>query len=60
MNLIPFTQKEGEDISDFSTIFYDKENKRFVKRTEKKVETRGQSGKMITEKIVVYGTNTDL
>ena len=59
MNLIPFTQKEGEEIPDFNTIFYDKEKKRIVKRTKKKVETGGQSGKMITEKIMVYGTDPD-
>ena len=37
LNLIPFMQKEGEEVPDFSTIFYDKEKKRIVKRTEKKV-----------------------
>ena len=41
MNLIPFKQKEGEEVPDFSTIFYDKEKKMIVKRTEKKVETGG-------------------
>ena len=59
MNLIPFTQKEGEEIPDFSTIFYDKEKKRIVKRTDKKVETGGQSRKMITNKTLVFGTNED-
>ena len=48
-------QKEGEEVLDFSTIFYDKEKKRIVKRTERKIETRGQSGKMITDKTLVYG-----
>ena len=42
MNLIPFMQKEGEEVPDFNTIFYDKEKKRIVKRTERKVETEGQ------------------
>ena len=42
MNLIPFMQKEGEEVLDFNTIFYDKEKKRIVKRTEKKVEIGGQ------------------
>ena len=59
MNLIPFIQKEGKEVLDFSTIFYEKEKKRIVKRIEKKVETGGQLGKMITEKIVVYGTDVD-
>ena len=58
MNLIPFMQKEGEEVPDFSTIFYDKEKKRIVKRIEKKVET-GQSSKMITDKTLVYGTDAD-
>ena len=52
-------QKEGEEVPDFSTIFYDKEKKRIVKRTEKKVETGGQSGKMITNKALVYGTDAN-
>ena len=51
--------KEGEEVTDFNTIFYDKEKKRIVKRTEKKVETGGQSGKMITDKTFVYGTYAD-
>ena len=42
INLIPFMQKEGEEIPNFSTIFYDKEKKMIVKRTEKKVEIGGQ------------------
>ena len=42
INLIPFMSTEGEEVPYFSTIFYDKENKRIVKRTEKKVETGGQ------------------
>ena len=49
---------EGEEVPEFITIFYDKEKKRIVKRTEKKVETGGQSGKMITDKTLVHGTNT--
>ena len=59
MNLIPLKQKEGEEVPDFSTIFYDKEKKRIVKRTEKRFETRGQSGKMITDKTLVYGTDAN-
>ena len=35
---------EGEDIPNFNTIFYDKEKKRIVKRTEKKVDTGGNQG----------------
>ena len=59
MNLIPFMPKEGEEVPDFSIIFYDKEKKRIVKRTHKKVETGGQSGKMITDKTMVHGTDVD-
>ena len=59
MNLIPFMPKEGEEVPNFSTIFYDKEKKRIVKRTEKKVETGGKSRKMITNKTLVYGTDAD-
>ena len=51
--------EEGEEVSNFSTIFYDKEKKRIVKRTEKKVETGGQSENMITDKTLVYGTDAD-
>ena len=32
---------EGEKVPEFSTIFYGKDKKRIVKRTEKKVKTRG-------------------
>ena len=59
MNLIPFVQKKGEEVPYFSTILYDKERKRIVKRTEKRVETRGQSGIMITNKTLVHGTDAD-
>ena len=50
-------QKEGEEVPDFSTIFYDKEKKRIVKRMEGKIEIGGQSGKMIIDKNLVYGTD---
>ena len=41
LRLIPFKQKKGEEVPDFDTIFYDKEKKIIVKRTERKVETGG-------------------
>ena len=50
---------EGEEVPDFNTIFYCKEKKRIVKRTEKKVDTRGNLGKMVIDKIVVHGTHKD-
>ena len=59
LKLVPFEQKIGEEVSDFNTIFYDRVRKRIVKRTEKKVETRGLYGKMITDTTVVYETDRD-
>ena len=53
-------EKEGEEVLDFSTIFYDKEKKRIYKRTDKNIETGGQSGMMITDKILVHGIDADL
>ena len=50
---------KGEEIPDFNTIFYDKEKNRIVKRTEKKVDTVGKIGKMVTDKTVVHGTHKD-
>ena len=59
LKLVPFEQKIGEEIPDFNTVFYDKERKRIVKRTEMKVETGGLFGKMIMDMTVVYGTDQD-
>ena len=59
LRLIPFEQKKGEEVPDFNTIFYDKERKRIVKRIERKVETGGQSRKMINDTTIVYGTDKD-
>ena len=58
-DLIPFMPTEGEEILDFNTIFYDKEKNRIVKRTEKKVDTIGKTGKMVMDKTVVHGTHKD-
>ena len=60
MNLIPFVQKKGEEVLDFSTIFYDKEKKRIVKRTERKIQTGGQPGMMVTDKTLLHGMDADL
>ena len=59
IELIPFTPTEGEEFSDLNTIFYDKVEKRIVKRTEKNVNTGGKIGVMVTEKVVVHGTDKD-
>ena len=48
-----------EEVPDFNTIFYDKEKKRTVKRTTKKVDTGGHLGKMVTDKTLVHGTHKD-
>ena len=52
-------QKKGEEVPNFGTIFYDKEKKRIVKRTKKKVETGGKSGMMVIDKTLVHGTDKD-
>ena len=57
LKLVPFVQKVGEEIPDFNTVFYDKETKRIVKRMERKVETGGLPEKMITDILVVFGTD---
>ena len=44
---------------DFNTIFYDKETKRILKIIKKKVDTRGNTGVMVTDKTVVHDTHTD-
>ena len=49
----------GEEIPDFNTVYYDRETKRIVKRTERKVETGGLPGKMITDTPVLLGTDRD-
>ena len=57
VELIPFIPTEGEEVPYFNTIFYDKEKKRIAKRTEKKVNTGGKPGVMVTDKTVVHGTH---
>ena len=59
LKLVPFVHKKGEEIPDFNTVFYDRETKRIVKRTERKVEAEGLPGKMITDTAVMLGTDQD-
>ena len=59
LKLVPFVQKVGEEIPDFNTVFYDRETKRIVKRTERKVEAGFLPRKMITDTPVVFGTDRD-
>ena len=52
---------EGEEVPDFNTIFYDKEKKRIVKQTKKKVNIEGKPRMMVMDKKVVHGTkNVDV
>ena len=55
--LILFIATEGGEVLDLNMIFYDKVKKRIVKRTEKKVNTGGKTGVMVTDKTLVHGTN---
>ena len=57
IELIPFIPTEGEEVPDMNTIYYDKVKKTIVKQTEKKVNSGGKTGVMVTDKIVVHGTN---
>ena len=59
VELIPFMPTEGKEVPDFNIIFYDKEKKIIVKKTEKKVDTGGKPGMMVSDKIVVRGTHKD-
>ena len=60
LKLVPFVQEKGKEIPDFNTVYYDRETKRIIKRTEKKVETEGLPGKMIMDTAVMLGTDQDL
>ena len=59
LQLVPFTQKKGEEVPDFSTVYYDRATKRIMKRTERKVEAEGMLGKIITDTAVMLGTDLD-
>ena len=59
VDLTLFMPTKGEEVQDFNTIFYDKEKKRIVKRIEKKLDTGGKLGRMVTDKTVVHGTHND-
>ena len=48
-----------DEVPDLNTIFYDKEEKRIVRRTEKKVNTGGKKGVMVNERTIVHGTDKD-
>ena len=59
LQLVPFVQKKGEEVPDFSTIYYDRATKRIMRRIEKKVEAKDLSGKMVIDTVVMLGTDKD-
>ena len=59
LKLVPFVQKKGEEIPDFNTVYYDRETKRIMKRTERKVEAGSMPGNMIMDTVVMLGTDQD-
>ena len=59
LELVPFVQEKGKEIPDLNTVYYDRETKRIIKRTERKVEAEGLPGKMIIDTAVMIGTDQD-
>ena len=59
LQIVPFVQKKGEEVPDFSTVYYDRTTKRIMRRTEKKVEAKDLSGKMVTDTAVMLGIDKD-
>ena len=59
LQLVPFEQKKGEEVPDFSTVYYDRATKRIMRRTERKIEAEGMTSTMITDKAVMVGTDKD-
>ena len=39
LRIVPFVQEKGKEILDFNTVYYDRDTKRIMKRTERKVES---------------------
>ena len=59
LQLVPFAQKKGEEVPDFSTVYYDRATKRIMRRTERKIEAEEMTSTMITDKLVMVGTDKD-
>ena len=59
LQIVPFVQKKGEEVPDFSTVYYDRTTKRIMRRTKKKVEVKDLSGKMVTYTAVMLGKDKD-
>ena len=61
LGLIPFIPYQEQAIADLNTIFFDKNNKRIVMRTKKRMDTGEKPIEvMVIKKIVIHGTNKDL
>ena len=59
LKLVPFVQEKGKEIPDFNTVYYDRATKRIMKRTERRIETGNMPGKMISNTVVMLGTDQD-
>ena len=59
LQLVPFTPKKGEEVPDFSTVYYDRATKRIMRRTEQKVGAEEMASTMITNKAVMVGSDKD-
>ena len=59
LRIVPFVQEKGKEILDFNTLYYDRDTKIIMKRTERKVEAEGMAGTMITDTAVMIGTYVD-
>ena len=59
LQIVPFVQKKGEEVPDFSTVYYDRTTKRIMRRTKKKVEAKDLLGKMVTDTAIMLGTDKD-
>ena len=59
LQIVPFVLKKGEEVSDFSTVYYDRTTKGIMRRTKKKVEVKDLSGKMVIDTAVMLGIDKD-
>ena len=60
LGLIPFIPSQEQAVDDLNTLFFDKNKKRIVMRTEKRVDTRDQPVEiMVMKKTIIHGTNKD-
>ena len=60
IRLIPFIPSREQAVANLDTIFLDLENKRIVRRTEKRMKMGDQPvAVMVTKKTVMHRTNED-